>query len=220
MRCAISPTSPALLATITVGFTSCSLLFPPGTPVDFCVEQAAAFCDLQFNCCTAAERQADPLGVFNGAAIRRRAPSDAGECLGVMTDICYATIDAQNESLAEERIEFDPEEADSCIADLREAVDACDPEAFFEAQGTYLASLIDSGQPGILGDGCDNAIEGNVDEGDECFATYECKKGGCFPTGVGGDITSEGECQGSETPTNPFDNANVDFEICNGLVEE
>lgn len=212
------------LAAVAIGalacasITGCSVFFPPGSPVDFCVEQAAAFCDLQFKCCTAAERRADLLGAFGGSAVTRRAPSDAGECLGVMTDICYATVDAQAESLREERVEFDPDEAEDCITELRTAVDECDPQAFFEAQGTYLASLIDSGRPGVLGDGCDNVIEGVVDEGDECFASYECQKGQCLATGP--DVTIEGECVGTDTPVNPFDNANVDFEYCDGLEEE
>jgi hypothetical protein len=199
----------------------CSVFFPPGSPVDFCVEQAAAFCDLQYKCCTASERSADLLGVFRGGgAVTRRAPSDAGECLGVMTDICYATIDAQNESLREERIEFDPDEAEDCIVELRTAVDECDPEAFFEAQGTYLASLIDTGRPGTLGDGCDNAIEGTVDEGDECFASYECDKGQCVNQSSGAEQTLEGECFGTDEPINPFDGSNADFEYCDGLEEE
>lgn len=201
----------ALLA--VASSSACSVFLPPGSPVDFCVEQAAAYCDLQFNCCTAQERRGDPFGLFTGTAVNRRAPSDAGECLGIMTDICHATIDAQNESLAEERIEFDADEAEDCIVELREAVAECDPGAFFEAQGTYLSQLVDTGRPGVLGRGCDNAIEGAVDEGDECFASYECQRGQCQPTT--GDVTAEGECVGSDVAQNPFE-GNIDFEICDG----
>ena len=210
-----STTAP--LAVTALLAASCSAFFPPGNPVDFCVEQAGAWCDLQFKCCTAVERRADPLGVFNGRPTARRAPSDPGECLGVMTDLCRGTVDAQNESLVEERITYDADEAADCLADMRTAIDECDPEAFFDAQGSYLSQLLDNGRPGVLGDGCDNAIEGAVEENDECFASYECEKGACVVNS--GDITAEGECQGSDTPQNPFEN-NFDFEICDGLEDE
>lgn len=196
--------------------TSCSAFFPPGNPVDFCIEQASAFCDLQFKCCSAGERRDDPLGLFDGPPTTRHAPSDPGECLGMMSDLCHGTIDAQNESLVEERISYDADEAADCLADVRSAVDECDPGAFFDAQGSYLVQLLDSGRPGVLGDSCDNALEGNVDENDECFASYECQRGACIVTSS--DVTAEGECQGTDNPQNPFEN-NLDFQICDGLED-
>lgn len=211
------PLSPFLLVGALLA-ASCSAFFPPGNPVDFCVEQAAAWCDLQFKCCTATERKGDPLGLFAGRPISRRAPSDAGECHAVMAELCRGTIDAQNESLVEERITYDADEAADCLAEVRTAVDDCDPAAFFDAQGSYLVNLLDSGRPGVLGDACDNAVEGNVDENDECFASYECQRGSCVVTTFD-EVTAEGECQGNDSPQNPFED-NIEFEICDGLEDE
>ena len=201
----------------TVALTSCMLL-PPGNPVDFCIEQARLFCDLQYRCCTAAERKADPIGLFNGPATARHAPSTAGECVEVVAEVCRASADQLNESLVEERIQYDADEAIDCLDDLRKAVDECDATEFFDAGGTWLSSLIDNGQPGVLGDSCDNAIEAAVETGDECFASWECEKGSCVVQNTGGDISAEGECTGDGTPQNPLDGT-VEIEICDGLED-
>ncbi len=177
-----------------LGASSCSL-FPPSTPVDFCIEQAKTFCDLQFRCCTAAERRADLFGLFNGASTRRAAPSTVGECTDLVIEVCRATVEQQNESLVAERVTYDPEEAVECLADLRAAADDCDAAEYFEASGTWLVQLLDNGQPGILGRSCDNVIEGEVDTDDECFATYECKEGGCVVQTRLGSIDQQIESQ-------------------------
>lgn len=194
------------------------MLVPPGSPVDFCIEQARVYCDLQYRCCTAGERRADPLGVFSGPSTIRHAPSTAGECVDVLAEVCRASADQHNESLTEERIKYDADEAVDCIDAMRKAVDECDATEMFEASGTWLSSLIDSGQPGVLGDACDNAIEGNVETGDECFASYECEKGSCVVQNLGGDISAEGECVGDGTAQNPLDGT-VEIEICDGLED-
>lgn len=194
------------------------MLLPPGNPVDFCIEQARLFCDLQYRCCTAGERRADPLGLFSGPSTARKAPSSAGECVDVLAEVCRASAEQQNESLVAERIQYDPDEAVDCLDDMRKAVDECDATEFFDASGTYLSSLIDNGQPGVLGSSCDNAIEGAVETGDECFASWECEKGACLVQSVGGDITAEGECTGDGTPQNPLDGT-VEIEICDGLED-
>jgi hypothetical protein len=202
---------------VALGSSAC-FLFPPGTPVDFCIEQAKIFCDLQFNCCSAAERRADPAGVFNGASTRRKAPSTVGECTDLVIDVCRASVEQQNESLVAERIRYDAEAATACLEDLRAAVDDCDATEFFEAGGSYLAQLLDNGQPGVLGSSCDNVIEANVDTDDECFASYECESGSCVVQNTGNDVSAEGECLGEGTPTNPFEDG-IDFEICDGLED-
>lgn len=207
---------PLLSALMAALFSSSCGFLPPGTPVDFCIEQARLFCDLQYRCCTAAERRADPLGLFGGPAVARKAPSTAGECVEVVAEVCRASVEQQNESLREERIQYDADEAVDCLDDLRKAVDECDATEFFESGGTWLSGLLDNGQPGVLGDSCDNAIEGNVDTGDECFASYECEKGSCVVQNTGGDISAEGECTGEGTPQNPMDSS-VELEICDGL---
>lgn len=201
-----------------VAATSCSLL-PPGNPVDFCVEQARAFCDLEFRCCTAFERQNDPFDLLGGPAVRRHAPSSAGECVDLMIEICQAGAAQQNESLVEERIQYDADEAVDCLEDLRKAADECNPATFFEASGTYLSGLLHTGQPGVLGDSCENALEGVVESGDECFASYECETGACVTQPGPNEVTAEGECAGDTRPENPFEQ-NIDFEICDGLGDE
>lgn len=212
-----SPVGVSWLVVALAGASSCMLL-PPGTPVDFCIEQARVFCDLQYRCCTAAERSADPLGVFRGAATQRHAPSSAGECADVLAEVCRAGAEQLNESLVAERIEYDAEEAAECLSDLRQAVDECDATEFFEAGGSWLAQLIDNGQPGVLGDSCDNAIEPKVDTGDDCFASWECERGACVVQNSGNDVSAEGECTGEGTPQNPFDGT-VELEICDGLED-
>lgn len=193
--------------------SSCSLA--PGDAVSFCVEQAKAFCDLQYRCCTAAERSRDPLGLFTSFGSRRRAPSTVDECVDFVADTCRATAGQIDESIAEERVVYDPDEAVKCIATLRTAVDACDPADFFEAQGSFMVNLLDTAQPGILGDGCDQVLEPQVEDGDDCFASYECEEGACVVDSAGDDVTIEGECVGDTEPENPLDDG-VDFEICDG----
>jgi hypothetical protein len=216
----VTATTRKILTLLGAAFSSSCFLFPPGTPVDFCIRQAELYCDMQFNCCTATERQRDPLGVFTGAPTARWAPSSQGECVDVMADVCRAGAEQQNVSLAEERITYDGDEAVDCLETMATAVAECNMADFFEAQGTYLAQLLDNGQPGILGDGCDNAIEGAVEENDDCFAQYECESGACVNQSVGDEFTLEGECQGDGKPQNPFDAANIEFEICDGLDDE
>lgn len=186
--------------------------------VGFCVEQARAFCDLQYRCCTAAERTRDPLGVFSSFATRRRAPSTADECADVVGDMCRAAAKQIDESIAAERVKFDPDEAAQCLQTLRAAVDSCDPADFFDAQGTFLANLLDAAQPGVLGDACKQALEPQVDTGDDCFASYECDEGACVVDAAGDDVTIEGECEGDVEAENPFEDG-VEFEICDGLED-
>ncbi len=199
-----------------LGASSCSL-FPPSTPVDFCIEQAKTFCDLQFRCCTAAERRADLFGLFNGASTRRAAPSTVGECTDLVIEVCRATVEQQNESLIAERVTYDPEEAVDCLEDLRVAAEECDAAEYFEASGSWLPVLLDSGQPGVLGRSCDNVIEGDVDTDDECFANYECKEGACVVQNREGEVSAEGECQGEGVQENPL--INIEFEVCDGLED-
>jgi len=208
----------AIVAVVAVVANGC-LFFPPGSPVDFCVQQAQLYCDLQFKCCTAIERDRSILGSNLSPTIRRKAPSSAGECTEVVADICRAAVEQQNESVREARVEFDSDEAADCIEDLQAAVDDCDPGDFFDAQGTYLVQMFDDGQPGILGNACDSAIQGDVDEDDTCFASYECKKGACVVEPKANEVSLEGECQGEGEPGNPFD-GNVKFEVCDGLDDE
>ncbi len=198
----------------------CYQLFPPVKPVDFCVEQARLYCELQFRCCTAIERTDSPLGLLRTAATSRAAPSTEGECTDVIAGVCRAAAAQQDESLVEERIEFDVDEAGDCLDDLSEAVADCDAGDFFDAQGTYLLQMLSDGQPGVLGDACDGAIDGDVDDDDTCFASYECKSNACVVTPGPNEVTAEGECfegGGGDAP-NPFDN--VKFEICDGLDDE
>lgn len=198
----------------------CYQLFPPVKPVDFCVEQARLYCELQFRCCTAIERKDSLLGLQRSAATFRAAPSTEGECTDVMAEVCRAAAAQQDESLTEERIEFDVDEAVDCLDDLSEAVADCDAGDFFDADGTYLLQMLQNGQPGILGDSCDGAIDGDVDDGDTCFASYECKSNACVVTADENEVTAEGECvAGGGEPQNPFDGA-VKLEICDGLDDE
>jgi hypothetical protein len=209
----------SIVVVAVVVASACYTLFPPGTPVDFCVQQASLYCDLQFKCCTAVERERSPLGANLSASIRRKAPSSAGECTEVVAEICRAAVEQQNESVREERVTFDADEAVDCLEDLQSAVDDCDPGDFFDAQGTYLIQMFQDGQPGLLGNACDNAIEGDVDEDDTCFADYECKKGECVVDPEADQVSLEGECQGDGEPGAPFD-GNVKFEVCDGLDDE
>jgi hypothetical protein len=208
-----------LVVAVVVVVSGCYQLFPPVQPVDFCIEQARLYCDLQFRCCTAVEREESILGLRQSRPVLRKAPSSAGECVEVMTEVCRAAAEEQNEALREERITFDADEAVDCLDDLVDAVDDCDAGDFFDAQGTYLLQMLDDGRPGIPGDFCDNAIEGDLDEGDDCFADYECDEGTCLVTPGPDEVTAEGECQGEGKTPNPFE-GNVKFEVCDGLDDE
>lgn len=213
--------SAALVVVIALaGAGGCYQLFPPVKPVDFCVEQARLYCELQFRCCTAIERKDSIVGVLRSRATLRAAPSSEGECTDVMADVCRAAAAQQDESLAEERVEYDADEALDCLDDLSEAVADCDAGDFFDAQGTYLLQMLSDGQPGVLGDSCDGAIDGDVDEGDTCFASYECKTGACVVTPDENEVTAEGECvDGGGADQNPFEGA-VKLEICDGLDDD
>ena len=214
----------AFIAVVVVSASVCAApgcypLTAPGSPVDFCVEQARLYCELQFRCCTAIERESSALGLLRSPAIARKAPSSAGECVEVVAEVCRAAAAQQNESLGEERVTYDADEAVDCLDDLRDAVDECDAGDFFDAQGTYLLQMLDDGQPGLAGDSCDNAVEGDVDEDDTCFADYECKRGSCVVEPAENEVNLEGECQGDGEPGSPFD-GNVKFEVCDGLGDE
>jgi hypothetical protein len=212
-----------IIAALSLSFVavSCQLpnVFAPGNPVDFCVEQAKDYCALEFRCCTAAERAADPLHIWSGPSTERWAPSNEGDCVGLVADICHATVDQQNESLAKERIKYSADDAQSCLDSLAKSVDECKLEDFLKDDGNYLINLIQSGSPGIFGSECEDAIRGNVDPHDTCFAQYECKDGACTIPESGAAtpvITDKGECDGTGRPTNPFQSANVDIQICAG----
>ena len=208
---------------VVVATASCLKLpnvLAPGSPVDFCIEQAKSYCALEFRCCTAAERQSDKLGVFSSPTFDRWAPSTEDECVGLVADICRGSVAEQNESLQNERIQYDADEAQSCLDELHDAVDGCDPKDFFKKDGSYIVQLVASGSPGILGSACEDAVQGDVDDGDTCFADYECKRGFCVVQD-NGTITRKGECAGDINPTNPFGNFNgVTIEVCNGLDDE
>lgn len=195
-------------------------LLAPGNPVDFCIEQAKAYCALEYRCCTAAERVGNDLGLFRSPAFSRWAPSTEDECVGIAADVCRGTIAEQNESLADERISYDAEEAESCLADLREAVDGCELKDFFKADGSFMVQLLGNGTPGVLGSACEDAVQGEVDDGDTCFASYECKRGGCVVQSTG-SVTIKGECAGDFSEPNPFASFNgVRIEICDGLGDD
>ena len=187
--------------------------------MDFCVEQARLLCDLQFRCCTAQERRDSLIGLQQSPAVQRQAPSSAGECTEVVAEVCRAAAQQQNESVTEERVSYDSDEAVDCLEELQKAVDDCDAGDFFDAQGTYLLQMLGDGQPGIPGSACDGAIEAEVDDGDSCFASYECKDGQCVVEPAANEVTAEGECQGEGEQQNPFD-GNVKFEVCDGLDDE
>jgi hypothetical protein len=213
-----------LIALVLVPLSSCIKvpnLLAPQKPVDFCIEQAKQFCALEFRCCTAAERasDADPLQLFNSPIFTRHPLRDEGDCVDVVAEVCRGQVDAQNEALDDERLKFDPDEASSCLAELQNSVDDCEPEGFFKDDGTYIFSLIHGGGPGVLGSACEDVIRGNVDEHDTCFAGYECKDGGCVVTDPNGDRTIKGECEGTGHPPNPFSDANVDLQFCDGLKD-
>ncbi len=211
-------------AVVVLLATSSCLQIPnvlaPGSPVDFCIEQAKVYCQLQFDCCTATERTEDPLGIFSGPAVSRWAPSTIDECVGIVSDICRGEVEQQNESLADERVKYDSDEAASCLDDLHKAADDCSLKDFLKADGSYLTSLVQNGQPGIFGAACEDTIKGEVDDGDTCFAQYECKRGFCSPR-QNGDVTLKGECSGDTHPENPFATfGNITLEVCNGLDDE
>jgi hypothetical protein len=88
----------------------------------------------------------------------------------------------QNEALADERIDYDVDEAADCLEDLRAAVDDCDVQDFFDAQGSHVLSIIGNGRPGILGDACDNVTgdqtcEPPAVEGEPCVQNEDCADG-------------------------------------------
>lgn len=213
------------VALALVAPSSCKLpdLLAPQSPVDFCIEQAKAFCDLQFRCCTAQERQQDPLHLFNGAAQLRHPPASADQCVGLMADVCRAAAQQQNDSVADHRLEYDVDVATSCLDTLHKAVDQCDAGKFFDAEGTYLTFLSANGEPGTLGSDCEDALHPAVSTGDTCFASYECKTGACVVTDTSTATEQvhklKGDCTGTDHTPNPLQ-ANVKFEICNGLTDE
>lgn len=208
-----------------LGEVSCKLpnVLAPQSPVDFCIEQAKAFCDLQFQCCTAVERTGDPLHLFNGPAQSRQPPASADQCVSLLAETCRGAVQQENESVAAGRLTYDVDAASSCLDTLHKAVDACDPGNFFDAEGTYLTSIVQGGEPGILGTDCEDALHAGVSTGDTCFANYECKAGGCVVTDTSTPTEQvhklKGDCAGEGRTPNPFQ-ANVKFEICNGLTDE
>jgi hypothetical protein len=209
----------ALTAVLSAACIQVPNLLAPQNPVDFCVEQAKSYCALQFRCCTAAERTSDALGVFHGPSVSRWAPSNEDECAGLVADICRGNIEEQNESLREERVKYDADEAASCLDELHQAVDDCDIKDFFKKDGSYMSTLVSSGQPGIFGGACEDAVKGDVDDGDTCFAQYECKRGACDFSASGNDDL-KGDCTGDQRAPNPFaDFSGVHIEVCDGLED-
>ena len=207
---------------LALSLVSCKLpnVLAPQNPVDFCIEQAKSYCALEFRCCTATERDAQSFPApFRSGVFVRHPPANEGDCVNTASDACRAVVDGQNEALTKERVKYDPDEASSCLDDLRKSVDECKPEDFFHADGSYMIFVIGAAQPGVLGAACEDVIRGNVDPHDTCFATYECKDGGCVQSGSGADVTIKGECDGTGHPENPFAQANINFEICDGLKD-
>ena len=209
----------ALLAFVTLSSCPISLppLLAPGNAVDFCIEQSKSYCALLFRCCTAVERQDDPLHIATGTAFFRHKPSDEGECVTTLSDVCRGIVEEQNEAVKAERMEYRPADAAGCLDELHKDVDACKPSDFFDDDGSYIYELQLGGQPGVFGTNCEDALRPKAAAGDECFATYECKQGTCVVTPNGNDVTLKGQCQGDGRPTNEI--GNIKLGICDGLSD-
>jgi hypothetical protein len=166
-----------LLSAIVLGAAGCG-----GDAVNFCINLAKASCHVQYNCCTAAERDQ-----FFGQRDLAIGPySDEGGCVDAETRQCNETAQSQDEAIGEKRLTFDSAKASKCVDDITKAADKCDANSFFNEDAN-----------------CARLFQGAVDDGGKCTSDQECKNLGSHcvvdqKPNTDGTVTIsiEGTCKG------------------------
>ena len=163
---------------VTALFTAC----PATETRAFCEQFAQQQCGFAYQCCQGVE--IDQI-VGGGPAHTTEA-----ECVeGITRLFCESTAVLEDAERAG-RIEFNTESTGACISALSEARSTCDGQAFVEA-------LQFSGECALT---AANLVTPLVDDGDACFADFECTDGGACVAPENEDpdefvITAEGSCE-------------------------
>lgn len=155
-----------------------------------------ALCHFAFTCCTPIERQ-----LFSNAPHR-----DEGACVDeTLEDQSIGfllTIDTlAKDAVARGTAVYDGEAAERCSRVQLDAINQCDVDKLVDASGNFdfnrLLFLTDSADPECLALAQRNYVRGQVDDGDECLSSFDCKDfGACVqdPDDVGDVITTAGTC--------------------------
>jgi hypothetical protein len=149
----------------------------------YCLERARLLCGLQYQCCNAAERNAESFAILNLAS---GGHTTEEECVERVTPLVCQAHGPLEEADATGRGVWDEENAADCLDALDRAVKQCDAEDYFAAD----LGVCD---PSVL-------MEGQQKTGDLCFAHAECAgtRASCV-TRKSSDpseslTTAEGEC--------------------------
>jgi hypothetical protein len=156
---------------------------PPQAVDGYCIERAKLNCRLQYSCCNAAERNAEPFGVNNLVA---GGHTNEEECVEKITPLLCQGHAPLEEAQAEARGVWDEAAAADCLDALSRAVDQCDAEDYFAADSDDCAAKV--------------LMEGEQKKGDACFHSAECagENAACVlneASDATEDLnTAEGEC--------------------------
>jgi hypothetical protein len=151
-------------------------------PSDICARRAIAACSFLYGCCEPLERYQladldglDPTGGIDldeGSSFVIQVndePTESG-CENVFEAQCNTMLAYLNAAADEGRITLDDAAIDACLKPLEDAVDSCEPNAFFNYDGDVPEQ-------------CTKMITGTVVGGGDCYSRVECAAEGsiCEP---------------------------------------
>jgi hypothetical protein len=185
-----------IVAPLTLAAASACVFFFPFSHENLGETRVRALCHFAFACCTPIERQ-----LFSNAPHR-----DEGACIdetledqgiGFLLNIDALAKDAVSRGAAV----YDGEAAERCTKPQLDAINQCDVEKLVDAAGNFdltrFVFLTDASDPECVALASRNYVRGQVDDGDECFSSFDCKDfGNCVldEEDVGEVITTRGSC--------------------------